>query len=294
VLLPIYESSQGIDGYVSLEVSPALAHDTEGTIESAKELFALLKRPNVMIKIPATPEGLPAITEAIAAGINVNVTLIFSQQAYIEVAEAYIRGLEQRVERGEPVDRIASVASFFVSRIDSAVDKLLEERIAKADGEERTQLQSLLGKAAIANAKLAYQKYKEIFEGERFAALKAKGAQPQRQLWASTGTKNPNYSDVLYVESLIGRDTVNTVPPDTLNAFRDHGRVRPTLEENVDEAREQLRQLAEVGISLDDVTTKLTADGVKSFADSFDKLTAVIKERREVATRKIEASTAAD
>jgi transaldolase/glucose-6-phosphate isomerase len=257
-------------------------------------LFALLKRPNVMIKIPATPEGLPAITEAIAAGINVNVTLIFSQQAYIEVAEAYIRGLEQRVERGEPVDRIASVASFFVSRIDSAVDKLLEERIAKADGEERTKLQSLLGKAAIANAKLAYQKYKEIFEGERFAALKAKGAQPQRQLWASTGTKNPNYSDVLYVESLIGRDTVNTVPPDTLNAFRDHGRVRPTLEENVDEAREQLRQLAEVGISLDDVTTKLTADGVKSFADSFDKLTAVIKERREVATRKIEASTAAD
>jgi len=285
---PLYDESNAVDGYISLEVSPTLAHDTAGTIESAKKLFQALDRPNVMIKIPATPEGLPAIEEVIATGINVNVTLIFSQAVYVEVAESYIRGLERRVEKGESVDRIASVASFFVSRIDAAIDKQLGERIAKASSEdEKGRLRSLLGKAAVANAKLAYQKYKGIFEGARFAELKAQGAQAQRQLWASTGTKNPKYSDVLYVESLIGADTVNTVPPDTLNAFRDHGRVRATLEEDVEGAREYLRQLAEVGISLDSATKQLTTEGVKSFADSFTKLITVIEARRDGATRNL-------
>ncbi len=277
----VYDESEEVDGYISLEVSPALAHDTAKTIESAKSLFKALDRPNVMIKIPATAKGLPAIEEVIACGINVNVTLIFSRDVYVEVAERYIRGLERRVERGESVERIASVASFFVSRIDAAVDKQLEARIAKAaSDDEPKRLEALFGKAAIANAKLAYQKYKEIFEGERFAKLKAKGALAQRQLWASTGTKSPRYCDVLYVESLIGANTVNTLPPETLNAFRDHGRVSSTLEEGIDEAREQLRRLAEVGISLDEVTTKLTVEGVKSFADSFLSLVAVIEARR--------------
>jgi 6-phosphogluconate dehydrogenase len=286
VLLPVYEKTNGVDGYVSVEVSPTLAHDTAGTIESAKSLFALLHRPNVMIKIPATPEGLPAIEEVIASGINVNVTLIFSQDVYVKVAESYIRGLERRVESGEPVDRIASVASFFVSRIDVAVDSQLEKLIAtSSNDEERRHLESLLGKAAIANAKLAYQKYKPIFGSERFARLKAQGAQVQRQLWASTGTKNPKYKDVIYVESLIGPDTVNTVPPETLKAFRDYGQVAPTLEKDVEAARETFEQLAAAGISLDDVTTQLTADGVKSFADSFTKLLALIEGRRDSATR---------
>lgn len=288
LFLPVYRKTEGVDGYISLEVSPALAHDTEGTIASVKSLFARLSRPNVMIKIPATPGGLPAIEEAIAAGVNVNVTLIFAQDVYADVAEAYIRGLERRMGAGQPVDRIASVASFFVSRIDTAVDKQLEERIREAKTEnERAGLESLLGKTAIANAKMAYQKYKEMFEGERFASLRTQGARPQRQLWASTGTKNPKFSDVLYVESLIGPETVNTVPPETLNAFRDHGRVRPTLEEGIEEARTALRQLTEVGISLETVTTKLTAEGVGSFAESFDKLVAVIKQRRDAVTQNL-------
>ena len=278
---PLYDESKGTDGFVSLEVSPALAEDTLGTGASAKSLHLALSRPNVMIKIPATLQGLPAIEEAIAGGINVNVTLIFSQDVYAQVAESYIRGLERRLAAGEDVTRVASVASFFVSRIDTAIDKQLEERIANAKtDEERTQLKSLLGKAAIANAKMAYVKFKEIFEGERFAKLRLAGAQVQRPLWASTGTKSKAYSDVLYVESLIGPDTVNTVPPETFNAFRDHGRVTRTLDAGIDEAREQLRQLEEIGISLDEVTKKLTIDGVKSFAESFTKLIAVIEERR--------------
>lgn len=287
---PLYDESKGTDGFVSLEVSPTLAEDTLGTGVSAKSLHLALSRPNVMIKIPATPQGLPAIEEAITSGINVNVTLIFSQDVYAKVAESYIRGLERRHAAGEDVTQVASVASFFVSRIDTAIDKQLEERIANAKTDaERTRLKSLLGKAAIANAKMAYVRFKEIFEGERFASLRAAGAQVQRPLWASTGTKNKAYSDVLYVESLIGPDTVNTVPPETFDAFRDHGRVARTLDAGIDEAREQLRQLEEVGISLDEVTTKLTVDGVKSFAESFTKLIAVIEERRNAEARSVTA-----
>ena len=229
---PVYAHTEGVDGYVSLEVSPLLAHDTEGSIAEAKRLWASVNRKNVMIKIPATPEGIPAIKALIAEGINVNVTLIFSQQTYDEVAEAYISGLEQRASAGQPVNHVASVASVFVSRIDSNIDSQLEFRSRRStDNSEKEKLTSLLGKAAIANAKLMYQRFKEIFHGERFGKLKAKGARAQRPLWASTGTKNPAYRDTYYVEELIGPDTVDTVPPATYTAFRDHGLVRLSLEE---------------------------------------------------------------
>ena len=229
VLRPVYDQSGGRDGFVSLEVSPLLAHDTAATIAEAKSLFARVNRPNIMIKVPATPEGLPAIEELIAAGINVNITLIFAVKVYEQVAEAYIRGLERRAAKGEPIAGIASVASFFVSRIDTAVDRELEKL-----AQQRPEAADLFGKAAIANAKLAYQSFKGIFGGKRFANLKGKGAQVQRPLWASTSTKNPRYSDTLYVDSLIGRDTVNTVPPQTLDAFRDHGHPAATLERDVE------------------------------------------------------------
>jgi len=282
---PVYARTGKLDGYVSLEVSPLLARDTEGTIAEAKRLWATLDRPNVMIKIPATPEGLPAIRECIAAGININVTMIFAIENYEEVAEAYISGLEQRAAAGQPIDHVASVASVFVSRIDTAVDSQLEARIRRSDDEnEKATLSSLLGKAAIANSKMQYQRFKEIFSSERFAKLKAKGARVQRPLWASTGTKNPNYSDVLYVESLIGPDTVNTLPPATFTAFRDHGKVRLTIEENLDEAKKTLATLAEVGIDLKQVCQKLQDDGVKAFADSFESLTQSITSKRAALT----------
>ncbi|HEU0176345.1 MAG TPA: bifunctional transaldolase/phosoglucose isomerase, partial [Blastocatellia bacterium] len=282
---PVYARTDKLDGYVSLEVSPLLARDTEGTIAEAKRLWAKLDRPNVMIKIPATPEGLPAIRECIAAGININVTMIFAIENYEEVAEAYISGLEQRAAAGHPIDHVASVASVFVSRIDTAVDGQLEARIRKSDEEnEKATLSSLLGKAAIANAKMQYQRFKEIFSSERFSKLKAKGARVQRPLWASTGTKNPNYSDVLYVESLIGPDTVNTLPPATFTAFRDHGKVRLTIEENLDEAKKTLATLAEVGIDLEQVCQKLQDDGVKAFADSFESLMESITSKRAALT----------
>jgi transaldolase/glucose-6-phosphate isomerase len=234
-----------------------------------------------MIKIPATPEGLPAIRESIAAGININVTMIFAIENYEEVAEAYISGLEKRAAAGQPIDHVASVASVFVSRIDTAVDNQLEFRIRRSDDEnEKIKLSSLLGKAAIANAKMQYQRFKEIFSSERFARLKAKGARVQRPLWASTGTKNPNYSDVLYVESLIGPDTVNTLPPATFTAFRDHGKVRVTIEENLDEAKRTLAKLAEVGVDLKQVCQKLQDEGVKAFADSFESLMQSITSKR--------------
>src|ERR1051325_8441226 len=261
ILLPVYERTDWLDGYISLEVNPGLAYKTQETIEEADRLFNRLGRKNVMIKIPAAQEGLPAIEESIYRGININVTMIFSIENYEQVAEAFIKGLERRDAEGKPVDHIASVASFFVSRVDTAIDSDLEYRArhAKTD-DERDALEALTGKAAIANAKLAYQKFKEIFHGERFSKLKAKGAQVQRCLWASTGTKNPKYSDVLYVDNLIGAETVNTVPPQTYTAFRDHGAVALTLEANLEEAKAVIAKLAEIGIDLDEVTDKLQRD----------------------------------
>src|SRR5256714_8915982 len=225
ILKPVYDKTDGIDGYISLEVNPALAYKTQETIDEADRLFKRLARKNVMIKIPAAQEGLPAIEESIYRGININVTMIFSIENYEQVAEAFIKGLERRAAEGKPVDHIASVASFFVSRVDSMIDTDLEFRARHTSGEEKAGLEALCGRAALANAKLAYARFKEIFYGDRFAALKAKGAQGQRQLWASTGTKNPKYSDVLYLDNMIGPDTVNTVPHATYTAFRDHGKV---------------------------------------------------------------------
>ncbi len=282
ILKPVYDRTDGIDGYISLEVNPGLAYKTRETIEEADRLFQRLGRPNVMIKIPAAQEGLPAIEESIYRGINVNVTMIFSIENYVQVAEAFIRGLERRAAEGKPVDRIASVASFFVSRVDTAIDTDLEYKARHAaTPEERARLENLMGRAAIANAKLAYAKYKEIFHGERFGALKAKGAQVQRQLWASTGTKNPKYSEVLYVDNLIGPETVNTVPPATYTAIREKGKVALTLEEGLDECRALVGELAEIGIDLKAVTEKLQRDGLSSFVTSFDTLAESIESKRD-------------
>ena len=272
VLKPVYERTQRKDGYVSIEVLPRVANDTQGTIEMAHDLFDRVGRPNIFVKIPATNEGLPAIEQCIADGININITLMFSVQVYEDVARAFIRGLQRRRREGQPVD-MASVASFFVSRVDTSVDKLLEQKIAATtDPAERQRLQRLLGKAAIANAKLAYQSFQRIFSQPEFADLRQHGARVQRCLWASTGTKNPQYSDVMYVEELIGPETVNTMPQQTMMAFKEHGEVRPSLLENVDGARQLLRDLAAVGIDMDKVTYDLQVDGVKLFADSITKL----------------------
>ncbi len=281
----VYERTNKIDGYVSLEVSPLLAHDTEGTIAEARRLWAALNRPNVMIKIPATPAGIPAIQASIAAGININVTMIFALANYEQVADAFIGGLEERAAAGQPIDHIASVASVFVSRIDTAVDKQIEALIDAAKGDdEKALLSGLLGKTAIASAKLQYQKFKQIFSTERFTKLKAKGAQVQRPLWASTSTKNPKYRDVMYVEALIGPDTVDTLPPATFEAFRDHGEVRLSLEDNLDEASAIIKKLGEVGIDLKRVCQQLQDDGVKAFADSFESLLASIKSKHATLT----------
>ncbi|HEX8502205.1 MAG TPA: bifunctional transaldolase/phosoglucose isomerase, partial [Pyrinomonadaceae bacterium] len=281
-LKPVYDKTDGLDGYISLEVNPKLAYDTRGTIDEASRLFERVGRKNVMIKIPAAQEGLPAIEESIYRGININVTMIFSIENYVQVAEAFIKGLERRAAEGKSVDHIASVASFFVSRVDTAIDADLEYKARHAAGpEEKKRLEGLCGRAAVANAKLAYEKYKELFHGGRFAALKAKGAQVQRCLWASTGTKNPNYSDVLYVDNLIGPETVNTVPPATYTAIRDHGRVALTLEEGLDECRALIAELAEVGIDLKAVTEKLQRDGLAAFVGSFDTLAESIEAKRD-------------
>jgi len=280
VFLPVYRKTHGNDGFCSLEVLPTLAHNTAGTISEATRLFARLDRPNVMIKIPATPAGIPAIEESIFNGVNINITLIFSNEVYKQVMEAYLHGLERRVEKGLPIGDIRSVASFFVSRIDAMADKQMEAK-AKDDPE----IEQLLGKVAIANAKLAYQEFKRVFGSERFHRLRDKGAVVQRPLWASTGTKNPKYSDVLYIESLIGPDTVNTIPPATYNAFKDHGRVQMTLEEGIGEARRVLDKFAAKGFSLEQITGKLTADGVKSFDESFASLMSTIEARRDSVTR---------
>ena len=284
VLRPVYDRTGSHDGYVSLEVSPDLANDTQATVAEARQLWKAVARPNVMIKVPATAAGLPAIRTLIGEGINVNVTLLFARNTYEAVAHAYIEGLEARTRGGQPIAQVASVASFFVSRIDTAVDALLEARL-KADESDKPRLESLLGKVAIANAKLAYQSYKKIFSGTRWEALRDKGAQTQRVLWASTGTKNPHYRDVLYVEELIGPDTVDTVPPDTLTAFRDHGRPRPSLEEDITDAMQVLDDLEKAGISLKKVTDDLLADGVKKFVEPFAKLIKAVERRSREANR---------
>ncbi len=281
VLRPVYDALNGADGFVSLEVSPYLAMDTSGTIVEAERLWKDVKRRNLMVKVPATPEGLPAIEHLIGEGISINITLLFSQAVYRQVAEAYIAGLEEYVAKGGDPSHVASVASFFVSRIDTSVDKQLDEKIARAnDPGEKQRLAALKGKVAIANAKMAYQDYKRLFAGPRWDQLAAKGAKPQRLLWASTGTKNKDYSDVLYVEELIGPNTVNTVPPATLDAFRGHGKPRDSLEENIEDARRVLEELDRSGISLDAITAELVKDGVKQFADAADKLYGAVAHKR--------------
>ena len=273
VFLPVYQETRGLDGYVSLEVSPLLAYDTAATLREARELWRLVNRSNVMIKIPATREGLPAIEAALADGINVNVTLIFSVERYREVMDAYIQGLQKRAGFDWQVSEIASVASFFVSRVDSAVDKILENKIAASQNTaEKETLKALLGKAAIANSKVAYEEFKRVFSGARFQKLQSKGAILQRPLWASTGTKNANYSDVLYVESLIGPDTVNTMPPATLEAFLDHGISASTIESEMADAHAALKNLAAVGIDLSSVTQDLEKAGVEIFCEAYRKI----------------------
>ena len=273
VFRPVYLETKRRDGYVSLEVSPRLAHDTQGTLAEARRLWQTVDRQNLMIKVPATPEGIPAVRQLISEGINVNVTLLFAQAAYEQVAAAYLGGLEGLARQGGDLSTVASVASFFISRIDTAVDNWIAERLkAVHDPGEQGMLRSLLGKVANASAKNTYQKYQKIFRENRWHELSQRGAQTQRLLWASTGTKNPSYSDVLYVEELIGRDTINTLPPSTLNAFRDHGRVQPTLTEHVEEAISIMDLVRHVGIPFQELTDKLLDDGVKQFADAFAKL----------------------
>ncbi|MCB9007686.1 MAG: bifunctional transaldolase/phosoglucose isomerase [Ardenticatenaceae bacterium] len=270
LLRPVYDKTGGVDGYISLEVSPTLARDTAGTIAEARRLFAALSRPNIMIKVPATPEGIPAIETLTADGLNINVTLIFSLSSYEDVMNAYISGLEKRLAAGQPIDNISSVASFFVSRVDTAVDDALD---AKGN-------QALQGQIAVANAKMAYARFQQVFGGERWQALAERGARVQRPLWASTSTKNPAYSDVLYVDSLIGPQTVNTVPPATIDAFKDHGTVAVTLSAGVGEAISQVEALAQAGVDLDEITAKLQDDGVDAFAKSFATLMDSIEGKR--------------
>jgi transaldolase / glucose-6-phosphate isomerase len=282
----LYHDTQGGDGYVSLEVSPILAHDTDGTLAEARRLWKVVDRPNLMVKIPATLEGLPAIREAIADGININVTLIFSLERYAAVMEAYLTGLEKRSAAGMPLGHVASVASFFVSRVDTKIDAKLQE-LSRGEGKTGEEAAELFGKAAIANAKLAYAAFQEVFQTKRFEVLKEKGAHVQRPLWASTSTKNPNYRDVIYVEELIGADTVNTMPPPTLDAFRDHGRARLSIIEDLDGAREQLLRLEALGISMAQVTHELEVEGVQAFADAYRALMKTIDERRTAAAAEL-------
>jgi transaldolase len=275
--------TKGRDGYVSLEVSPNLAFDTQATIEEARRLWKTVGRPNVMIKIPATPQGLPAIRQALQEGININITLLFAQSAYEQVAEAFLAALEARAAKGQDISHIASVASFFVSRIDSLVDSKIDATLkTETDAKKKGLLESLQGKVAIANARRTYQKYQELFGGSRWKALAAKGAQTQRLLWASTSTKNPKYRDVLYVEELIGADTVDTIPPATFDAFRDHGKLRPSLSENVAGANKTMADLEAAGISMKEVTDKLLTDAVKLFQDPFRQLLDTIEKHAGV------------
>jgi transaldolase len=285
ILRPVYDSTRQRDGYVSLEVSPYLARDTQGTLNEARRLWKAVGRPNVMIKVPGTTKGIPAFQQLIGEGINVNVTLLFSQEVYQKVADAYVAGVEQLAAAGD-VRKIASVASFFISRIDVAVDGAIAARLKTSkDPREQEQLKSVLGKVAIANGKLAYERYQKTFGSDRWKKLAAKGAQTQRVLWASTSTKNPAYRDVLYVEELIGQDTVNTLPPATLEAFRDHGLPRQSLTEDVPAAARTMKTLAQLGISIDEVTDKLTEDGVRLFSEAFDKLLKAVEKSTQPGAR---------
>lgn len=278
VLQSVYRETGRRDGYVSLEVSPHLAHDTEGTVAEARRLWNSVSRDNLLIKVPGTPEGVPAIERLIGEGISVNVTLLFAREAYEQVAQAYLRGLAKAAADGLDLGRIASVASFFISRIDTLADQMIEARLEAADEAGKERLRGLMGKVAVANAKLTYKRYKEIMQGEGWQALAGRGARPQRLLWASTSTKNPGYRDVLYVEELVGEDTVNTVPPATLDAFRDHGKVRKSLDEDVEGASETMAALERAGVSMQEVTDQLLEDGVRLFSEAFDKLLATIEE----------------
>jgi transaldolase len=282
LLRPIYDRTHGQDGYVSLEVSPELANDTEGTVNEARRFWQMVERPNLMIKIPATPAGIPAIEQTLTAGINVNITLIFSLASYKAVAEAYLNALENRNAEGKDISHIASVASFFVSRVDTLVDKLLEDKIkATSDEQEKAHLKSLEGKAAIANARVVYQEFKRIFQTPRFETLKHSGAHVQRPLWASTSTKNPAYRDVLYAEELIGPDTVDTMPKETIVNFRDHGVAAQTVEKEPQQAHADLEALEKAGISYDQTTQQLQDEGIQKFADSFHQLFAGIESKRQ-------------
>jgi transaldolase len=274
----IYDAAGGHDGMVSLEVSPTLADDTEKTLEDARRLWKAVDRPNVMIKVPGTEAGIPAIEQLLADGTNVNITLLFSVAGYERVMEAYLRGLERRAEAGQPLDRVASVASFFVSRVDASVDAALDKIIEKG-GENAEKARGLKGRAAVANARLAYARFQEIFSGERWERLAAKGAKVQRPLWASTSTKNPEYRDVIYVEELVGPHTVNTMPLNTVEAFADHGVARRSVDQDVDRARADLAALHELGIDLDDVTEKLQVEGVDKFAKSFRQMLDVVGQK---------------
>ena len=283
ILRPIYDRTNRQDGFVSLEVSPELAHDTERTLAEVRRFWKTVDRPNLMIKIPATPEGIPAIQQALTDGININITLIFSLDDYRSVADAYISALEERNAEGKEIGHIASVASFFVSRVDTLVDQLLENRIkATSDSAEQQKLKSLEGKAAIANARLVYQEFKRIFSTPRFETLKHSGAHVQRPLWASTSTKNPAYRDVLYAEELIGPDTVDTMPLETIQNFRDHGRVSRTIENDIPQASAEIAALEEVGIHYDQVTQQLQDEGVQKFTDSFHELFKGIESKKQV------------
>jgi transaldolase len=282
ILFPVYKSTNKHDGYVSLEVSPTLARDTQGTIEEARRLWKAVARPNIMIKVPGTPEGVPAVRQLTSEGINVNITLLFAQDAYIKVAEAYIEGLEAAQKAGKDISGIASVASFFVSRIDTLVDSIIDNRLKTATPPSQNQelLRSLHGKVAIANAKQAYRSYQQMIADPRWKALAAKSAQVQRLLWASTSTKNPKYRDVLYIEELIGPDTVNTVPPATMDAFRDHGIVRRTLDADVAAADEIMANLEKAGISMQKVTNQLLEEAIKLFDDAFQKLLSAVEQKK--------------
>jgi transaldolase/glucose-6-phosphate isomerase len=278
ILRPAYDRLDGKDGYASLEVSPYLADDTDGTIAQAADYWRRVGRPNLMIKIPGTRAGAPAIAASIAAGININVTLLFGIDAYKMVADAHAAGLEERVRNGLPIDKVAGIASFFVSRIDTAIDKEIDRRVEEGDPEAEA-LKALRGKVAIANAKLAYQWYLDFIASDRWQALAAKGAMPQRLLWASTGTKDPAYPDTLYIDGLIGPDTVSTMPVKTMEAFRDHGTVEPTLTRDIGEARRVLAEAERLGLDLDAVTDRLVTEGVAAFAKSFDTLIGAIAQK---------------
>jgi transaldolase len=283
LLWPTYRSTNGQDGFVSIEVSPDLAYDTDATITEARRLFSTLGKKNILVKVPGTKQGLPAIEQLTSEGVNVNVTLLFSTERYEEIAEAYLKGLERRARQGQPIDEIASVASFFVSRVDTLTDKLLEARLSSATSKaEKDKMVGLFGKAAVANAKIAYEKYRSIFSDRRFLTLKAKGGHIQRILWGSSGTKNPKYSDIKYVEELIAPESINTLPETTIKAFKDHGQAKITINNHLEQAKRLFDELRSIGIDINDVTDQLEREGVQLFSDSFFALLKEIAKKRDL------------